>query len=483
MLTQMRVDVMSLSRRRFLQGMALAGAGVAAGYFSQSRQSLPVWPAAGDVAALAPPPHTLASQSLALGKFFPALTDPDAAGAPWIVNTLTGRHALAAGMMRGEPGNAVFVEPASGRAMIPWTPLFAHGCNILPLPHSVTRRLGGADVVVLNESDPNHPIYGNKARKYEFLLPNLQWSGVRRTATLGAVSSNHALQFALANRIADLTGKGEPLNSELDLVLFEVPGTTIDDKRLAMLQALSRRVVLANNMVGLAGEVAFELAVQRLGDGAEVFVPPGGSNELSVLGHMNAVADFAHHVLEAQLWRAPPDVIFVAMGSGSTVLGILLGVHLMGWDTQVVGVADQDKPYLSRLFANQQPSRPFVEGNVAKLAHGAVDWLNRVGFPGGAPTVEQLLRRKAFIADSASWEPGYGLVRDSDVAWQDELETVGLKLDPVFTLKAWRSLVAMAQAGALKGKRVLFWNTYNAFDYVDNALPLLSGLEAGHATL
>jgi len=462
--------------------MALAGAGVAAGAFSQSRTSLPVTAAAGDASQLAPPTEALKAQSLALAKFFPSLIDPDATDAPWIVNTLTGGRPLAPDTVQGAPGNAVFIDPASGRAIIPWTPLFARESNILPLPISVSRRLDCADVLVMNESDTKFPLYGNKARKYEFLLPNLHWSGVRRTATLGAVSSNHALQFALANRTADLTGAGEPLNSALDLVLFKVPGTATDEKRLAVLQTLAQRIVVANNLFGLAGEVAYELVAQRVRD-AEAIVPPGGSNELSVLGHINAVADFARFLEQTAAWETPPDVIFVAMGSGSTVLGVLLGVHLMGWDTQVIGVADQDKSYLSRLVANQQPSRPFVEGNVTKLAHAAVDWLNKVRFPGGALDVNRLLRPQAFTADSTSWEPGYGLVSDTDVAWQQELEAAGLKLDPVFTLKAWRSLVSMADAGALKGKRVLFWNTYNAFDYVDNALPLLSGLKSHHAAL
>lgn len=473
---------MGWSRRRLLQGITLAGAGLAAGYVSQSRTQLPVLLPAGDVSVLAPPPETLQAQSLALAKVFPSLADPDARTTPWIVNTLTTARPEAAGAVQGVPGNAVFVEPANGRAVIPWTPLFARESNILPLPSSITGRLDGADILVLNESDTKFPIYGNKARKYEFLLPNLQWSGVRRTATMGAVSSNHALQFALANRMANLTGAGEPLNSELDLVLFDVPGAVADERRLAVLQTLAQRVVLANNMVGLAGEVAYELVAQRL-RGAEALIPPGGSNELSVLGHMNAVADFAQFLEQTAAWDAPPDLIFVAMGSGSTVLGILLGVQLLGWDTKVVGVADQDKSYISRMVANQQPSQPFVQGNVTKLAHSAVEWLNKIGFPGGTFEVERLLRADAFMADSTSWQPGYGLVQPSDVAWRDELEAVGLKLDPVFTLKTWRSLVGMADAGALKGKRVLFWNTYNAFDYIDNALPLLSGLKASHAAL
>jgi len=53
------------------------------------------------------------------------------------------------------------------------------------------------------------------------------------------------------------------------------------------------------------------------------------------------------------------------------------------------------------------------------------------------------------------------------------LKEAGLTLDPVFTLKAWRSLLTMSQAGALKNKKVLFWNTYNSFDYMP---PLLSSL-------
>jgi 1-aminocyclopropane-1-carboxylate deaminase/D-cysteine desulfhydrase-like pyridoxal-dependent ACC family enzyme len=444
---------------------------------------LPVWPAGGDASALAQPPETLRAQSLALADILPTLTDPDAPAGPLIVNTLTDNPGLEAAAMRGEPGNAAFVEPARGRAVIPWTPLFARRRNILQLPPAIAGRLNGAQLLVLNESDASYPIYGNKARKYEFLLPNLKWAGIRRTATIGAASSNHALQFALANRLADLTGHGEPLNSDLDLVLFEVAGAATDDKRMALLQTLSRRVALASNMFGFAGEAAYELAMQRLHADIEAIVPPGGSNELSVLGHMNAVADFARFLKETQAWDEPPDIIFVAMGSGSTVLGILLGVHLMGWPTQVIGVADQDKSYLSRLVANRKPALPFVEGNVTRLAAATVDWLDGINFPGGAPEAGRLLRQEAFLADSTSWEPGYGLVRADDVAWRDELAAAGLKLDPVFTLKAWRSLVARASAGTLSGKRVLFWNTYNAFDYVDNALPLLSGLESGHASL
>ena len=478
---------MDWSRRRFIQKLTLAGAGVGAGLgaacFSQSRDSLAILPPTDEVLGIKPAFSTPRNESFALAKFFPSLIDPEAKQGPLIVNSLSKDESSADSVRQGEAGNAVFFRPSSQRAVIPWTPLFAREQNLLQLPPSLTQRLGCSELLVWNESSAEHPMFGNKARKYEFLLPNLKWSGVESTATLGAVSSNHALQFALANRMADLTGAGEPLNSELDLVLFEVPGVPTDEKRLALLRQLSKRVVLTKNMFGLAGEVAYELAIQRMHAYTNAIVPPGGSNELSVLGHMNGIADFARFLESSRAWDAPPDFVFVAMGSGSTALGLILGIHLLGWNTQVVGVADQDKNYMSRMVANQKPSSPFVEGNVLKLADKAIGWLKDIQFPGIELDSRQLLRREAFLPDSHSWGPGYGLVEKTDIAWREELESAGLKLDSVFTLKAWRSLVSMADSGMLKNKRVLFWNTYNSFDYAGYAQPFLSDLGQHHAAI
>lgn len=457
---------MGWSRRRFIQGLTLGGAGLGVATYASSRRVLEAR-SADSLPGAGAPAETTRRQSLALARYFPALVDPNAEAGPLIANTFAGRDDSL--VRRGDPGNATFVAPGRNRPVIPWTPLFAREQAVWRPPQSITRKLGGADLLVWNDSSNQHPIYGNKARKYEFLLPNLQWSDVQRTATLGAVSSNHVLQFALGNRIADLTGSGRPLNSELDLVLFDVPGSPADEQRLALLQQLSRHVVIASNTFGLAGEVVYELAKRQLQSRPQTIVPPGGSNELSVFGHMNAIADVAQALDLAQVWNAPPDFIFVPMGSGSTVLGLLLGAHVLKWKTRIVGVADQDRSYVSRFVANQEPWVPFVEGNVARLASRAVGWLSALGFPGIPASGDALLRPEAFLPDSRSWEPGYGLVQSTDLAWRDEFASSGVMLDPVFTLKAWRSLTSMAETGALKGKRVLFWNTYNAFDYASFA--------------
>ncbi len=463
---------MSLSRRNFVQGIILGGAASSAVGMIQSRRPVPPLPQIADISGLAPPSAALNSQSLALGNFFPSLLDTDATEGPFIANTLSSKESFAGFIRRGESGNSVFLRNADARATIPWTPVFVRESDLLQLPPSVTRQIDCSDLLVMNESSTRYPVFGNKARKYEFLLPNLKWSGSERLGTMGAVSSNHALQFALANRVADLTGDGQPLNCALDMVLFEVPGATTDMARLAILRSLAQNISLAKNDVELAGEASYEYARHWLHPDTDSFVPPGGSNEVSALGHMNAIAELAQLLDAAQAWTAPPDVIFVAMGSGSTVLGLLLGVHLMGWNTKVVGVADQDRSYLTRWLVNRQPSVPFVEGHVVQLARSTVEWLHKIRFPGVSPDVLRAMH-DIFVPDSTSWEPGYGLIEQADGERAKELEEAGLRLDPVFTLKAWRSLLTMSQAGALKNKKVLFWNTYNSFDYMP---PLLSSL-------
>ena len=464
---------MNLSRRTFVQGVVLGGAALGAVGVSQGRRPMPPLPQMADVSSFTPPSAVLNSQSLALGKIFPTLLDPDAIEGPFIANTLSSKDSSAGFIRRGEPGNSVFLRQADARATIPWAPIFVRENNLLQLPASVTRQIDCSDLLVMNESSTHYPVFGNKARKYEFLLPNLKWSGSERLGTMGAVSSNHALQFALANRVSDLTGDGQPLNCALDMVLVEVPGTPTDMARLAILRSLVQHISLASNDIELAGEAAYAYGAHWLHPDTDSLVPPGGSNEVSALGHMNAIAELAQLLDTAQAWKAPPDVIFVAMGSGSTVLGLLLGVHLMGWNTKVVGVADQDKSPLTRWVVNRQPSVPFVEGNVAQLARSTVEWLHKIRFPGISPDALRVMQHETFLPDSTSWAPGYGLIEPADDERAKELKEAGLSLDPVFTLKAWRSLLTMSQAGALKNKKVLFWNTYNSFDYM---APLLSSL-------
>src|ERR1700733_8994291 len=162
---------MNLSRRNFMQGVLLGGAALTAIGMTQSRRPIPPFSQMADVSGLAPPSATLNSQSLALGNFFPSLVDPDATEGPFIVNTLSGKDSFGDYIRQGDPGNSVFLRQADARATIPWAPIFARENNLLQLPSSVTRQIDCSDLLVMNESRKHYPLFGYKARTYEFLLP------------------------------------------------------------------------------------------------------------------------------------------------------------------------------------------------------------------------------------------------------------------------------------------------------------------------
>src|ERR1700731_4049620 len=150
---------MNLSRRNFMQGALLGGAALSVVGMTQSRRPIPPFPQIADVSGLAPPSAALNSQSLALGKLFPSLADPDATEGPFIANTLSSKDSFAGCIRRGEPGNSVFLSHADARATIPWARIFVRQNNLLQVPSSVTRQIDCSAVLVINESSAHYPVF------------------------------------------------------------------------------------------------------------------------------------------------------------------------------------------------------------------------------------------------------------------------------------------------------------------------------------
>src|SRR5258708_9192505 len=115
---------MNLSRRNFVQGVVLGGAALGAVGVSQGRRPMPPLPQMADVSSFTPPSAILNSQSLALGKIFPTLLDPDAIEGPFIANTLPRKDSSAGSIPRAEPGNSIFLSKTHAPPTIP-----AHPCS------------------------------------------------------------------------------------------------------------------------------------------------------------------------------------------------------------------------------------------------------------------------------------------------------------------------------------------------------------------
>lgn len=473
------------SRRRFLKTAFLGAAGGAATLWGASR--VRAWTVPAEILALEEAVETGRARPLRRVEEFlaqpwdetpPALTrrlpqlHPDHPGGG--LKLLAGRQPSLPGALedlvpRGEPGNGVFTHRGlPGATLLPWVSLFRRTARLEVAPPALGRKVDCRLLVLKDDGSSEFPVYGNKARKYEFLLPNLTWRGVRRVGTMGSFGSNHALQLCAANRLAPLHPDRRPPGLEVELSLYPQAIREGVRMKLEVMKGLGARIDLLEDEYQ-AAEAFARAAAAREGFGNRggdfAWIPPGGSNELSALGHLNALAELDEEIRAGlSELRTFPDFLFLPLGSGSTVLGVLLGLQLLGWPTKVVAVASQDRGALARLAAGGSFDRPFALGHLQRLGRSTLRWLEEAGFPHRFPDLEDLLER-SLVFDNEAWRPAYGVLSEEAAALAREAGQAGLELDDTFGAKAFSALVRFSRRGELAGRTVLFWNTCNRFDY------------------
>jgi hypothetical protein len=85
-------------------------------------------------------------------------------------------------------------------------------------------------------------------------------------------------------------------------------------------------------------------------------------------------------------------------------------------------------------------------------------------FPRQFPDIDTLIAERLTI-DSESWRPAYGELSSETGALCHEAFAQGVVLDSTFTAKTFASLKKFGSEGLFRNSTVLFWNTYNRFDY------------------
>ena len=368
----------------------------------------------------------------------------------------------------GIPGNAIFWHPNyPGQNFIPWVSLFPSQASINPAPTTLSQLINCRLIVIKDDGSTTYPIYGNKARKYQYLLPNLSWSRSKNLLITGALGSNHALQFAIANRLSKVSPNGNPLALPLELALYDQHPNPDSCLKFAVMRRMGASITELKNDFETGTAIAGGYLRERsfVAPGQFALIPPGGSNPISVLAHIDALIEVNSAIQKGDsVLDSPPDYLFVALGSASTSLGLLLGTYLLGWSTRIVVTPSQDKNWLTRLIANRQPQLPFGLGNLYHLGETTLAWLKRNGFPVTFPTIETLIESRLEI-DNNAWLPGYGTMSKTAQYLYDTALNENLLLDNTFTIKTLQALVDRSKQGVLKEKTVLFWNSYNRFDY------------------
>ncbi|MRL68853.1 D-cysteine desulfhydrase [Brevundimonas sp. SPF441] len=305
----------------------------------------------------------------------------------------------------------------------------------LPTPLEPLPRLSeelGLDLWIKRDDCTGLAGGGNKTRKLEFLLGAAFEQDADTLVTQGAVQSNHVRQTAAAAAAHGLA---------CEIILEERTGSKATDyvgngnvllDRL--FGATLRTVPGGTDMVAELEKTAAEV---RARGGKPYVIPGGGSNPTGALGYVDCAREI---VVQADEMDLEVHRIVTATGSAGTHAGLVAGLAVMGADIPVLGIgvrAPKDKQ----------------EANVFKLAEETAALLGQPG----------RVTREQVVADCDYVGEGYGLIDQGVI---DALTLVarldGIVLDPVYSGKAMKGLIALARAGRFKGETVVFLHTGGA---------------------
>jgi len=273
---------------------------------------------------------------------------------------------------------------------------------------------------------------GNKTRKLEFLLGAAFEADADTLVTQGAVQSNHVRQTAAAAAAHGLA---------CEIILEERTGSKATDyvgngnvllDRL--FGATLRTVPGGTDMVAELEKTAAEV---RARGGKPYVIPGGGSNPTGALGYVDCAREI---VVQADEMDLEVHRIVTATGSAGTHAGLVAGLAVMGADIPVLGIG-------VRAPKDRQ------EANVFKLAEETAALLGQPG----------RVTREQVVADCDYVGEGYGLIDQGVIdALTLAARLDGIVLDPVYSGKAMKGLIALARAGRFKGETVVFLHTGGA---------------------
>jgi len=312
--------------------------------------------------------------------------------------------------------------------------------NLPTAVHPLSRvgRAQGIDRLWVKRDDQSGLLYGgNKPRKLEFLLAEAHRRGKRSVMTFGGIGTNHGLATAICAREIGLRAI---------LVLLRQPLTDHVRRCLLLDHAYGAELHYAPSVPRVAATALALLGHGLLRRDVPYIIPTGGTSPLGTLGYVNAACELAEQIETGEL--PEPDSIFVPLGSGGTVAGLILGLKLAGLRSRVVGVLVTDilPPSAARL---------------ARLARGALGRLRRA-----APEVPAVPVSNADVTLIPGYVgAGYGAPTPEGQAALELVEALeAIHLETTYTAKCFAALLRLAQQHPYRGQTLLFWNTYSSID-------------------
>jgi len=298
------------------------------------------------------------------------------------------------------------------------------------LPH-LTKSFEGPEMYIKRDDLTGLELTGNKVRKLEFVMAEALEHGCDTVITCGGAQSNHARATAAA---------AARLGLKAHLVLRDGGAGDLDGNLFLDRLVGAEVTFITSQEYERVDEIMQEVADQLRQAGRKPYIiPEGASNALGCLGYVRAAEELSAQLRELKL---RVHHLVLAVGSGGTQAGLLLGKHLYDLPCEICGfnVCDSEAYFVNRIWGIvcQAQERFSLDLPIEKSDIHIID-----GYVG----------------------KGYGLSR------QEEIEIIkktarleGIILDPVYTGKAMYGLADQIRRGRFKaGENVLFLHTGGVF--------------------
>lgn len=315
-------------------------------------------------------------------------------------------------------------------------------CQI-PTPVNKLDKLGQAigleHLYIKQDGLTAQPFGGNKIRKLEFLLGEALQQGAQEVMTFGFAGSNHALATAVSAKKVGLTG-----------ISMLMPQHSADYVRRNLLMSHYANAELhqyPNKLLRSLG-VKYQEFRHWLKKGKTPYIIPiGGSTPPGAIGFVNAAFELKTQIEKKEM--PEPDLIYVALGTAGTAVGLMIGLKALKLKSKIIPVRIVDHHFTSLT-------------TVLELFSKTVDFLHSAdpSFPGLELSGDDFSIRDEYLGD------GYAqFTREGKEAIAVMDETEGIRLDGTYTGKTAAALIDDARKQKLKNQVVLFWNTLNAQDF------------------
>ena len=287
----------------------------------------------------------------------------------------------------------------------------------------LTERLGGPRLFVKRDDMTGLGLGGNKLRKLEYALAEARALGATTVITIGGPQSNHVrLTTAAANRLGlktVLVLRGEkPPRATGNLLIDRILGAA--EIHFVGAEGFPSKGELDR----IADEEADRIATRLRVDGEIPYIIPNGCKAIhGAFGYAGCMLEVVSQLHALQL---APTVIASAVGTSSTLTGLILGSYLYTQgETEILGIS----------VAN--PADPLTE-RIATQLDEAIERLE----------LDLAIPRSAIRILDDYVGPGYGRPTD---AMRDAVlltaRTEGIVLDPVYTGKAMAGLIDLVETG------------------------------------